>query len=413
MQNHHIHRHTVGSLGWPALVWIAALALTLVAFQTMAQEPPAYTPTVLPQLDTGDEFSLASTEGRSLNAQGEVTGILVNSGLGFRWSADSGGELLQPIMDDVAEQVRAEAMNADGQVVGGYLPLGGFLGQSEAFQLSPDGDSITLPSLVPDFPASALDINDSGMIVGAAQRKEDGAKSSVYWIDGEIHEIPDLGGPANNAFAVNNDGVVVGTTNEEWGSPWIPYRWSQDEGLQPLEGLLPDVPAEAIDINDHGTVVGRGGVSFQQNRPVYWDADGELHELPCLYDTPQCIAVSISNTHVMVGNEMNEEEPFPRTEARLWMDDQVYHLQDLVPDLPDNLFLTEAVDVNSLGQIIAIAEVTDADTPERVTVLLTPEGAGEIPEAVAVPVFSRYGLFGLAMLVLLVGVCASAGRGVI
>lgn len=357
---------------------------------------PAYEATVLPQLDAGDENSLTATVGRALNDQSAVTGNLTSTGLGFLWSSASGGELLQPQFSDVAEQARGTGINNHGDLVGGYVPIGGFLGQTHAFLLEADGTFTSLPRLQSDFSAAAGDINDSGMIVGAAQRNADGGKSAVYWLNGEIHEIPDLGGPANNAFAVNNHGVVVGTTNEEWGSPWIAYRWSEADGLEPLAGLIEDVPAEAIDINDQGIVIGRGGVSLQQNRPVYWDQENELHQLPCMYDTPQCIATAINNDNIMVGHELNEAVPFPAPEARLWVNDQVYHLQDLVKDLPDNLELMEVGDINNAGEIIAYADVIDADTPERVAVLLSPTPTG-IPEARTVPTLDTRGLILLAM----------------
>lgn len=372
--------------------------------------PPAYTATVLPQLDAGDEFSLTATEGRALNDQRMVTGSLANTGLGFTWSSASGGELLQPRFSDVAEQAGGYGINNAGDLVGALVPHDAFLGQTHPFVLEADGTFHSLPTLLTELSAGASDINDSGMIVGTAQRSTDGSNSAVYWLDGDIHELPDLGGPANNAFAVNNQGVVVGTTNEDWGSPWIAFRWSETDGLEPLAGLVDEVPAEAIDINDQNIVIGRGGVSLGQNRPVYWDQEGELHQLPCLYETPQCIATGINNDNIIVGHELNTAEPFPESEARVWINDQVYHLQELVGNLPGNLELLEAVDINSSGEIIVTASVTDADTPEWVTVLLSPQGTG-VPEARPVPALDLWSLMFLAVAVAgLAGLPAAARR---
>lgn len=58
--------------------------------------------------------------------------------------------------------------------------------------------------------------------------------------------------------------------------------------------------------------------------------------------------------------------------ARLWLDEQIYDLQELVVDLPVGITLARAVDINENGDIIVEASKVVDGQIQFVSVLLTP-----------------------------------------
>jgi len=103
---------------------------------------------------------------------------------------------------------------------------------------------------------------------------------------------------------------------------------------------------------------------------VYWDEQGDIHELPRLYETPEVQALAINDRGVIVGFEATPE--LVKTEARLWVDGEVHDLQDLMPDLPEEYRLSNAVDVNDRDEVLAHAFVEDGG-PIQVTLLVLPD----------------------------------------
>jgi hypothetical protein len=198
------------------------------------------------------------------------------------------------------------------------------------------------------------------------------ATTAVYWRDNQRREIGGFGGDVSVATAVNNHNVVVGYANTANVPAIRGFRWSEAKGVEALPRLVDGVPAEPMDINDAGVVVGRAGTSFFANEPVYWDAHGAIHQLPRLYKTSDVGVLAINNHGVMVGQELAPDfEP----EARLWLNGRVYRLQDLVPNLPDGYRLRAATSVNDAGDIVANASVPEEGQVRIVTLLLKADPA--------------------------------------
>ena len=336
--------------------------------------PPSFTATVLPQLDpTHDPDILTYTTPSAINASGLIVGNL-STDLGFRWSSDAGGQLLQPIFPGATDAVWAAGINDAGSICGAYLPAGSFT--ALPFLLNPDRSVTHLPTLVTDLPCGASDLNESGLIVGSCETAPGGMfggpSTAVYWLDGSVVEIGGLGGSADTAIAVNSRGVVAGFGNSSGSGPLQPFRWSQETGVEALPQFVAGVPSTPSDINDAGTIVGRGGKSLFENRPVYWDADGAIHELPTVEENPIDVDVlGINNHGVMVGHEIPQSTW--EFEARLWWDGQAYRLQDLVVDLEPGVSLLRAVDINDEGQIAVEASRVVDGAVQFFTILLTPE----------------------------------------
>jgi probable HAF family extracellular repeat protein len=90
-----------------------------------------------------------------------------------------------------------------------------------------DGTMIDL-GLIPDHTdVEAFDINDSGQVVGRAW-KTAGGYSAFVWEAGTFTLLPDLAVPYSEALAINNHGVVAGSSYSHVGFEesviWHPFR---------------------------------------------------------------------------------------------------------------------------------------------------------------------------------------------
>jgi uncharacterized membrane protein len=330
---------------------------------------------LLPQMDPrpGDENNLICTWGNAVNGSGAVVGETC-ADRGFSWSPrQPDGSYVQtdPRVTDVVEPT---GINRAGDVVGVFWPA---VDTRFPFPFAISAGQVTLlPALVDGLSAAALDINDSGTIVGQGRVSQQ-VVAAVYWQDGEIHRIEGvdaLGGGLAGAVAVNEGGTIVGFSNTADIKKIQAFRWDGSGPIEVMPSLFEGWVGEAIDVNDAGVAVGRSGDDFE-NRAVYWDEDGAIHELPHLYDTDEFIAFAINNDGVIVGYEFapSDEAGAVYGEARVWIEGEVYDLEDLVPDLPEEYQLRKAVDINDEGQVLAHSAVEDGGPIRNVTLLLRPD----------------------------------------
>ena len=100
------------------------------------------------------------------------------------------------------------------------------------------------------FGAFANAINQPGQAVGYGDA-QDGHERAFIWDEAHgMQEIPTLAGGDTRARAINNNGLVAGF---EFGAGG--FIWSETSGIQPTPGL-----GNPYGINDHGQVVGGGGL---------------------------------------------------------------------------------------------------------------------------------------------------------
>jgi len=115
-----------------------------------------------------------------------------------------------------------------------------------------------------------LGINDYGEIVGSS-----GICSTfntnllinlqgvhaLLWQNGKVVDLGNLGGKTgqaqgNLAFAINNQGHVVGMSDLQGDTTFHAFLWTKATRMQDLGTLPGDVDSGAIAINDHGVVDG-------------------------------------------------------------------------------------------------------------------------------------------------------------
>ena len=347
-------------------------------------EPIYYTAELLPQLDTTDSpFELTFTSPHGINEAGQVTGQL-GDGRGFLWGGDE-TVFLSPVLAD-ADWAGGAAVTSSGAVAGNFVPQGAF--KDHPFYMSASGEVTVLPTRGEGLGATVSDLNDAGLIVGSAERFDGGTffgpTVAVYWRDGVMRTIGTFNGYFGRAAAVNAHGAVVGYANVAGRPAAQAFRWTEGGGVELLEVHAADRPTLAHDINDHGVVVGHVSMPNFQNVACYWDADGGLHLLPQVHPLSVDIDVrAVNNRGVMVGMELLEQ-----FEARLWLGDEVYDLNDLTTGLPDGYILQDARDVTDAGVIVSEVAATIDGQIQLFTAVLTPRACSRVM-GFAEPFFER------------------------
>jgi probable HAF family extracellular repeat protein len=102
-------------------------------------------------------------------------------------------------------------------------------------------------------------VNASGQAVGASGHPHGAETHAFFWQKtGGIHDLGTLpGGDYSSAFAINDSGIVVGTSNTSTSTH--AFSWTLAHGLSDL-GTLPGANASsALAINNQGQIVGSSG----------------------------------------------------------------------------------------------------------------------------------------------------------
>ena len=225
-----------------------------------------------------------------------------------------------------------------------------------------------------------IDVNDAGQVIGL--RAGAGGGAGFLWQAGAVRDLRFGAFPTFvSPDAVNEAGQVVGRGQDLFGV-W-PLLWpaGATEAIR-LGRHTSSFANGAVDINDHGVVVGRLQLG---NIPVAtkW-VDGVPQSLPWFSGTTprRSLANAINGRGDIVGVT---EEPVPTDlgqVAALWTEDGVVDLNGLT-DIAGHV-LIEAIDINDRGQILALshdpATYSTNDCCGERFFLLTPEACEPIPE---------------------------------
>lgn len=124
---------------------------------------------------------------------------------------------------------------------------------------------------------------------GAPEAASASGSSSLSWVP---EPLGTLGGERSEAFAVNDDGWVVGYAQDENGHS-LAYRWSAETGMLGL-GTLGGTCSTAGSINAGGTVVGYA-CDAQGNEHGFRVSGESMEQLPLLDGTEECNATGIND----------------------------------------------------------------------------------------------------------------------
>jgi probable HAF family extracellular repeat protein len=175
-----------------------------------------------------------------------------------------------------------------------------------------------LPPLPPvDTTSAATAINDRGQVVGISGICDRAvgrfsAAHSVLWENGEVTEIPNLGGDAwNTPMAINEWGDVVGFANITTGGAFNAHAflWTKSGGIKDLGTLPGDAYSQALGINNWRQVVGLScAAGFVSCRGFLWQ-NGVMTDFNELvapgYDDEIYAAGDINDSGQVTGQSFN------------------------------------------------------------------------------------------------------------
>ncbi|MGA3079648.1 MAG: hypothetical protein ABSG56_38990, partial [Bryobacteraceae bacterium] len=170
---------------------------------------------------------------------------------------------------------QGQALNQCGQVVG-YARFANF--NAHAFLWTERGGLEDLGAIPPESNfSSAQAINSWGDIVGYSIYNNQGTQHAVLWTHGKLIDLGALpGGPLNQATGINDEGVVVGSSNSHAA------LWSQATGIVDLGALPGGNYSQALAINQRADIVGNSDCANYSGCVFVRPRNGEMQALPIL-----------------------------------------------------------------------------------------------------------------------------------
>jgi probable HAF family extracellular repeat protein len=269
----------------------------------------------------------------------------------------------------------ANAVSDAGIAVG----FDGTLG-SNAFAWQ-DGVSTPLETYI-DCCSQALDVNESGLIVGFAAEGSFGNYKAVKWENGAIESL----GFSGRANGVNDLGEIVGRMQLAWA---VGFLATGDEVIE--LGTLGGNVSDAFDINNLSQIVGHSTTADGETHPFLWQ-DGVMIDLGVRPDTDTGTAFAINNFGVAVGETFLYDDFQIR--ATLWRSGEApLDLNNyIVTD--EDWVLETARDINDAGQIVGDGLYNGQRRGFLLTPILVPgdlDGDGDVDQADLGILLSCYG----------------------
>jgi probable HAF family extracellular repeat protein len=152
-------------------------------------------------------------------------------------------------------------------------------------------------------------VNDFGEIVGSDYLIHGlGSHRVVRWnADGSYVQLPYLtgAGGAGSAEAINNLGVVVGSSPTTTLAQRHAVRWDQHGNVTDLGTVPGGIDSAASGINDLGAIAGSAIDANGMTHAVAWNTSGVLRVLPALADSTYSEALAVSDAGLMVGDAVD------------------------------------------------------------------------------------------------------------
>lgn len=275
----------------------------------------------------------------SMNNSQQVCGYQFtnsNNSRGFLFSDRTFHDVLMP---DGSLSSGCVAINNLGAIIGGGTGLNG--GPVAFLWYASQATPIELPAGSIQNTLNA--INDSNDVVGTTW-SANGSSRAVMWRNGVQQLLPVYYArmPRDEARAINNHGMVVGTAGTELGFH-VPAVW-QGNRVRNL-GTFGGTQGWATDVNDAGQVVGFAFDSAGMEQAFIWQGAGLVRITP---NSPFSLPRAISSDGTVVGGM---ELPSGRRVDFWYRDGQLRQLSDLI--VSRGFRLNGALCMSDSGEILA------------------------------------------------------------
>ena len=269
----------------------------------------------------------------------------------------------------------AAGINASGQVVGTSL-LPGVGNNSHAFITGPNGGGMTNIGPFEEYSLShAYDINNTGQVVGDFSISSDPFPHAFITGPNGLG-MRSLGGQYSAAFGINDAGQAVGY-DYTTGPSRAFITGPNGTDMRDL-GTLGGIFSQANDINNAGQAVGSSTTNVVHGDP-YHDGHAfitgpngtDMRDLGTLGGN-YSEAFAINNAGQVVGRSAMGHPVYPGgpdIEHAFITGPNGAGMMDLnlLVDLPEGIILTNAMDINNAGQVIAVGTIPE---PESYALLL-------------------------------------------
>lgn len=306
-----------------------------------ANGQPAYTLTDLGGGISGDEA------GPAINSLGQVA--FSDSTQAWLWS---GG--VATALPDGTERWCAD-INDFGEVAAGPRPA-----QSLSPNIWIEGEFLDLDPYIPGSSGMAMAINTQRRVVVQAPPSSSSGRSYLY--NAATNQVTDLGTFGHHCAAqdINEANQVVGHSRH-LNSFTRAFIWDNDSLSEVPSPAGPTRDSFAFGINDLGVVVG----SYQtlSGQRAFRTENGVAAVLPQPSGTFMIRALDLNEENVIVGWANRGS-----TTAVVWLDGQVYDLNEIILNAPTGFRMAYATGVNNDGLIVGTAY----HNGNVRTVLLTP-----------------------------------------
>lgn len=202
-------------------------------------------------------------------------------------------------------------------------------------------------------------VNNTGQIVGERARTQSSPTRAVLWQGGTIRDLGTLGGSDPSpygtesiAYGINDSGQVVGTALPAGGHPLHGFVW-QNGVMRDLGTLGGNGEAtQGRDIANTGQIVGSSQNADGETHAFTWTA-GVMRDLGTLGGNYSG-AYGVNEHGDVVGGSRILDSPHPANagHAVLWKDGLMADLNEHVINLPPDVALEVAFDINDNGVIV-------------------------------------------------------------
>jgi len=241
---------------------------------------------------------------------------------GFRWRADSGLVLLDPVTAEPSELDIPFALSHDGSVVFGYSQIGV---EPVATRWDASGSPQTLGTIGTDplsgfSYSNAVGCSPDGSVAVGFSTSSSGKEAMRWTLDG----LQGLGGLRTSglqdaqAFAIDSAGVIRGHAKDDLNRLRL-FRWAENDGIEEIPQSL-FTQQIVVDASPDGRALTGGALreGITVGVPYVWTESGGSVELPMPAGSNAAFGYAVSDGGTVVAGRYEPAPTSPGTSGWLW-----------------------------------------------------------------------------------------------